>query len=765
MAGRSTEQNQDMIALLEDLKVCVTEQDRRRIDALLAQVVDDVSNTASLFHPPQPTYDDRQGEVDVSAEVGSNEDLDIMDEDVLRNEGSRATGFIGKSSELQWLRRLRQDAERSKGASSGLKGPYGPPGDSTEAAQRRTEALRKRQQHDSSIRMRTSASTFYLDNDNIDVSRTVNPFELPSRETAQRLLDGYMTTVQDSFPILPETLFKHQFDQYYTSVMQGMPSPVPPKWLAILNLVFAIGAKYLQLMEADWEIGGQDHHLYWSRAHALGLDGSFLVAHPDLMQIQTTALLAFYFLSIGHVNRAWVVMGFSLRFAHALGLHVRNEDRTATVPQKEILLRMWWGLYSLEGILSTIVGRPSFVLEEYCSAPLPLPLATEQLLDEALTCELHERYRGAGIHQNAPQVASAASEPPNAGSYLKSRVQVGIITQKVMIELYSASVVTKSWKQVQQATAGLCQQLEAWLVSLPSDLNFTQAKDSTSFQRERLMLQTYYIGTKILITRPCLCRLDRRIANQTKASSEFDKQTARLCVGAAKAVASLLPDLIDTTYLYKIGPWWSVVHNLMQALIVLLLEMSYGAVHFPEDGKEILPSIKKLIRWLSTMAKNNEVAGRAYTMALRVLQGLAPRLNADISDLIWEDAARSKDSETFDFEDQFTAGEHGRAYPFSAGADAGAFGGEGMRASDFYNNQTGYASMFGIPARQPQAIPSFLGSLGGGGELLSDFPGLDPMFGNPFVTGYDEENPVTSGEDFFNMDAFMLGSQHRQARS
>lgn len=86
-------------------------------------------------------------------------------------------------------------------------------------------------------------------------------------------------------------------------MLQGMPSAASHKVLAILNLVFAIGAKYLQLTEADLQASGQDHHIYWSCAHVLGLDGPSLVAHPDLMQIQITPLASFSFLCIGHVNR------------------------------------------------------------------------------------------------------------------------------------------------------------------------------------------------------------------------------------------------------------------------------------------------------------------------------------------------------------------------------------------------------------------------------------------------------------------------------
>ena len=323
IANRSTEQNQDMIAMLKDLKDRVTEQDRQLISDLLAQVcyniqspapfhaiysdkckvVDDVSESASLLNLSHSSHDGTQGEADTSAEVGSNGDMDILEEDVLQTEASRATGFVGKSSEVQWLRHLQQDTERPDEAASQIEGPYGPPGDSAEAARQRTEAWMQRQRQDSGVRAQTSASNFYLDNNDVEVNRTVNPFELPPRDTAQRLLDGYMATVQDSFPVLWETVFRRQFEQYYTSISQEIPPTASHRWLTMLNLVFAIGAKYLQLTEADVQASGQDHHIYWSRAHVLGLDGSSLVAHPDLMQTRITALVAFYFLCIGHMNR------------------------------------------------------------------------------------------------------------------------------------------------------------------------------------------------------------------------------------------------------------------------------------------------------------------------------------------------------------------------------------------------------------------------------------------------------------------------------
>ncbi|PVH92275.1 hypothetical protein DM02DRAFT_544015 [Periconia macrospinosa] len=577
-------------------------------------------------------------QLDPDAQLDPEEDVDVMEDELVQELESQAAGFVGKASELQWLRRLQLKAGHTGEASGEHQSPYSGSSANAEISLQNTQGWERHQQHGSSNRTNTNVSSFYLDNDDLRPDLSVQAFDLPSHQTAERLLNSYLTTIQATFPMLAESPFKNQFEQLYASPPR--PSGTTNKWLALLNLVFAIGRRHLDLTEEDASLDNADHGVYWSRAHVLGLEGFHAVGHADITQVQSTGLLALYLLTVGHVNRAWVVMGSSLRLAHALGLHVRNESRTSTVVRKEIWLRMWWGVYSLERHLSTIVGRPNFVNESYCSAPLPLPLSTDQLSDEALVQTLHQRHRTPAFHPNEPHKDIEVAERPNEGSYLKSMIQLSITTQKVMTELYSIAAVIKPWRHIQQVVTNLCDELEEWLAALPADLNFSLHVDhvSTKLERERLILNMQYISTKILITRPCVCRFG---SHEQGESENFDKQTARACVWAAKKLVLLLPAHSHVSYLCKIGPWWSVVHSLMQALIVLLLEMSYGTVHFPEDGEEILVSIKKLIRSLKAMGKNNKVAERAYTVAFQVLRGLASKLDAEISDLIWEDIAHS----------------------------------------------------------------------------------------------------------------------------
>jgi hypothetical protein len=48
--------------------------------------------------------------------VGSLDALDVLDEDVNRSKDSRATGYLGKSSEVSWMRTLDVEAKGPSGS-------------------------------------------------------------------------------------------------------------------------------------------------------------------------------------------------------------------------------------------------------------------------------------------------------------------------------------------------------------------------------------------------------------------------------------------------------------------------------------------------------------------------------------------------------------------------------------------------------------------------------------------------------------------------
>jgi hypothetical protein len=210
----------------------------------------------------------------------NTESLDLVDENLHETDQARATGFVGPNSEVQWLRSFLLSERGDSGAAT---------------SERSSATIVNNEQ--------VSAVTFYLDSKSMNLEFHVDPYELPTAEVAEQLLNVYMEKVHDSFPILPRKLFHDQCRKYFEALKRGAAPRLSSKWQAILNLVFAIGAKYSHLVKASWRADERDHCIYQARASAFAWNETTLGQHPDLPQIQVAGLLAFYHLSVGQVSR------------------------------------------------------------------------------------------------------------------------------------------------------------------------------------------------------------------------------------------------------------------------------------------------------------------------------------------------------------------------------------------------------------------------------------------------------------------------------
>jgi hypothetical protein len=104
----------------------------------------------------------------------------------------------------------------------------------------------------------------------------------------------------------------------------------------------------------------------------------------------------------------------------------------------------------------------------------------------------------------------------------------------------------------------------------PEDARPSTWTQRPDLNRERFLLRIYYWSTKVLITRPCLCRIERRIATESSKSMNFNTDTAETCVEAARQMAMLFPEQPDTGFIYSQGPWWDVVHISKSTMVEVL---------------------------------------------------------------------------------------------------------------------------------------------------------------------------------------------------
>jgi hypothetical protein len=248
--------------------------------------------TASTEHRPRSSSNDIEpdrkapNEFHVSASAGSVEDLDFLDEDLLEAQGPGGTGFLGRNSQVQWMRALERKLEQPEDESHDFL--YAPPGDSEEAINKRAEALHQRRQR-SSDTGRLVDYYFYLDNNKIDHVENVDPHVIPPPKTAEKLFASYQVAVHTPFRVLEDD-FEAQLRTFYQMDQHDVATNVSAQWKAVLNLAFAIGARFSHLVGADWQADDRDHLVYMSRAvHFLELDKiTILVRAPDMYLIQAS---------------------------------------------------------------------------------------------------------------------------------------------------------------------------------------------------------------------------------------------------------------------------------------------------------------------------------------------------------------------------------------------------------------------------------------------------------------------------------------------
>lgn len=182
-------------------------------------------------------------------------------------------GFIGEHSDIRWLYNLKRELEQDRETPSSSPNHSGQP---------------------------TIASVNYCqDNSQISILDQEETLERPPQSTADQLVKCYFRIVHPSFPVIGKAIFLAQYRTFYSN-----PTVRPGKrWLAVLNLVFAIAMRHYLFMNDQLQRDNNQHLTYFSRAWWLGMNSGGLLDHPNLQQVQVEGLAAFYLLSTGQINR------------------------------------------------------------------------------------------------------------------------------------------------------------------------------------------------------------------------------------------------------------------------------------------------------------------------------------------------------------------------------------------------------------------------------------------------------------------------------
>jgi hypothetical protein len=345
-------------------------------------------------------------------------------------------------------------------------------------------------------------------------------------------------------------------------------------------------------------------------------------------------------------------------------------------------VRIWYSIHSLEQLLCAMTGRPGGISSRDCSAPLPSAIEDDNFPAEGEAptsgpslggpSQLRESRSTTQQTSQAAQTIFAApptpvptrtvsqpfSEPesatpprlgptpvslPGNATFFLHYVKLNILTAEVLSTLYTVDTAKTAWSDVQTLINDLDTKLSKWRSELPISYDFGRKQRNQTFLRQRMCLGFLYNSTKAIINRPCLCRTERRIPNESDRSKQFSRLAAHACVDAARSSLNLIPDEPNTVGLYSVSPWWCVLHYIVQAGTILVIELAFRAEHAPQDAEGILNDAKKAVNWLHAMSTNSLAARRSWISLNRLLQLAAPRVGGNTADMP-QDAPETPDT-------------------------------------------------------------------------------------------------------------------------
>ncbi|GAQ36292.1 hypothetical protein EURHEDRAFT_417052 [Aspergillus niger] len=302
-----------------------------------------------------------------------------------------------------------------------------------------------------------------------------------SNEMGIKFIDAFFEIVHPQMPVFSyeETIAS------WNSLWNPPRGREPKKGQEILYMMLALGA-HLSHSEGRQDLESSEG---WSEYfYRLASRDASDLTDTSLRSTHFMLLKSFYAFQVMKSHEAYIYLGHAARNALALGIHRAQvvEGDNLTIHRLRIT---FWTIYMFERSCSLFSGRPSSFRDELIDAPYPndLPFA---LVSEG---------------PSAPQYL----HPTCKCAWIRSMAQLGKISDRLSVEIYSSNAMTnpKDILQVRQATIACDLQLQSITHALPSYLHFfdQNAPLGDGWQEvQRIMIGAHYYTTRMLLHRPAL---------------------------------------------------------------------------------------------------------------------------------------------------------------------------------------------------------------------------------------------------------------------
>ncbi|RDL35800.1 uncharacterized protein BP5553_06412 [Venustampulla echinocandica] len=392
----------------------------------------------------------------------------------------------------------------------------------------------------------------------------VNLYERPSDVEAMSLIDMYFADTGLLFPYLHEETFRATYEAMKRDHWRN-----PQKtWLAILNVVFAVGTS--MNISANWS--AQDRaamsDTYYQRA--LGLCERQIWQGCTVELVQCLLLMGQYLQGM-QFTQTWIIHGLAVKAAFQVGLHSAERSKTLAPIDREMRKRIW--------TLSMTFGRPASIPESYVRLELPVAVDTDHPLSQIDT-----RKR-------------------NGVDLFNATICLYRVMWKVIDTLYDGNMSCDT--SISIFDTGKClieleRDLVEWERSVPGTLGLKTLQDIQSIHEDPdlqekcgVILTLRYQNLRILAHRPILVRFLQICGDANRNDRELallqqiGSPSIEVCIQSSREIITIANLIVQSTGTRRglLGAWWSSLYFTFNAgLVIFACALVNQTVGFTRDS-------------------------------------------------------------------------------------------------------------------------------------------------------------------------------------
>ncbi|KAI5801062.1 fungal-specific transcription factor domain-containing protein [Pyronema domesticum] len=455
----------------------------------------------------------------------------------------------------------------------------------------------------------------------------VNIYAIPTEHKVRHYISQYFQNTNVLYPYLHQPTFV----QTYEHALKDGFTKVRRTWLALLNLVMAMGARTSTETDVSTEEKYKTAELFYRRGYAL-CNGYFLRL-ASLDAVNLLLLMSHYLQSTRKPVQCWTTHGLAIRVAIQMGLHSTQALQRFPPLEREMRKRSWYGCVLLDRTLCMTFGRPSAIAAYADHLELPLDVEDDALRANMMTPTVNP------------------TQPPACTSitFFILSIQLYTLLGRIIDGLYGGNLggtdpSEPTFTDVARI-AEIEEKLAQWRQQLPQALQIVSAADipegggpPSQFWRQSIILSLRYHNTRALLHRQFAVKGLSEIWGAGPSTNRFEGDFFwNFGLASIKACSDSAIETVEIIHKVKyrsdlLGFWWFTLYYTFNASLVLVSrvlivsqvrQLAHRREAVQETG-DLLRHLEMAMETLDVLATGNRIANRCRLFLKNLMRYVAP---------------------------------------------------------------------------------------------------------------------------------------------